>query len=58
MKQKMEAQAIFLNPFTVANHADGSLSFVLLLPKKQTVPVVIRLQTDGTDLPIYAESSA
>jgi hypothetical protein len=42
IKQKMDAQVIFLNPFT--HRANGSLSFVTLLMKKQTK--VIHLQTD------------
>jgi hypothetical protein len=43
---KMEAKAIFLNPYgiLVAHRANGSLSFVRLFTKKQTE--VIRLQPD------------
>ncbi len=41
---KREAQAVFLNPFTVAHRASTSLSFVRLFTKKQTE--VICLQTD------------
>jgi hypothetical protein len=44
IKRKTEDQAIFLNLFTYAHLADGSLSFVRLLTKKQTE--VIRLQAD------------
>jgi hypothetical protein len=43
-KWKTEAQAIFLNPFTVCSSCIGKLSFVRLFAKKQTE--VIRLQTD------------
>jgi hypothetical protein len=43
-KQKTEAQAIFLNPFTICPCAKGSLSFARSLTKKQTE--VICLQTD------------
>jgi hypothetical protein len=30
-KRKIEVQAIFLNPFTIAHHANESLLFVRLL---------------------------
>ncbi len=40
----MEARAIFPNPSLFAHHANGSLSFVCFLVKKQTE--VIRLQMD------------
>jgi hypothetical protein len=43
-KRKMEAQMIFLNPFTVSHHANGSCLLVLLLTKKPME--VICLQTD------------
>jgi hypothetical protein len=45
-KRSMEAQATFLNPFTVCSSAKGSLSFVCLFKKKQTE--VIRLKTNLT----------
>ncbi len=35
-KRKTEAQAFFLNPFTICHCTSSSLSFVLLLTKKQT----------------------
>jgi hypothetical protein len=50
-----EAQAIFLNPFTNANQANGSLMVVRLLAKKHTE--VICWQTDHMDSPIYAFSA-
>jgi hypothetical protein len=40
----MEAQAIFLYPFTISRRETEKLSLVLLLTKKLTE--VIRLQTD------------
>ncbi len=43
-KRKAEAQEIFLIRLPFANHANGSLSLVRLLTKKQTK--VIRLHTD------------
>jgi hypothetical protein len=46
-QMEMEAQAIFLNMFTVAHHANVNLSFVRLLMKKQTE--IIHLQTEKTD---------
>jgi hypothetical protein len=43
-KQKMEAQEIFLNPFTVCHCANRGLSFVRLVMRKHME--VICLQTD------------
>jgi hypothetical protein len=39
-----EAQAILLNPFTCAHRANGSLSFVRLLTKKQTGMITKRIK--------------
>jgi hypothetical protein len=43
-RRKAEAQAISPNPLPFAHHANGSLSFVHLLTKKQTK--VIRVEED------------